>query len=336
MRIVVNGQQAFGQAVLDALVARGEEVVGVYTAPDKEGARPDPLKSRALELGLPVFQPKSFRRPAVWEQMRKLDAHLGVMAYVTLFVPQPALDAPRYGTIQYHPSLLPMHKGPSSINWPIIFGEKRTGLTIFWPDEGLDTGPVLLRKEVRISPQDTLGSLYFDRLFPMGVEAMVEAVGLVRDHNAPKIPQTELLDDETLVAMRRVQAKRRDGRAPEAVGTYEGWCRADSATIDWRDTIDNVHNLIRGCDPQPGAWTTHRGGAVQLFNCRLARPALAGGRGAAGKVVACDDDGFVVSTADGGAVKVGRVRAQGGAKVAAAEFAAANLQPGDVFGLANH
>ena len=334
MRIVVNGQQAFGQAVLDALMDRGHEVVGVYTAPEKEGARPDPLKSRALELGLPVFQPRSFRRSEVWAQLREIDAHLGVMAYVTLFVPQAALDAPRFGTIQYHPSLLPMHKGPSSINWPIIFGERRTGLTIFWPDEGLDTGPVLLRKAVDIRPDDTLGSLYFDHLFPLGVEAMVEAVELVGDGRAPKIAQTELLDDATLAAMRRVQAKRTDGREPEAVGTYEGWCRADSAAIDWRDTADNVYNLIRGCDPQPGAWTEHGGARLQLYNCRLARPGAADGRGDAGKVTACGGDAFVVSTADGGAIEVGRVRPQGGAKMSAGEFAAANLQPGDVLGSA--
>ena len=343
MRIIVNGQQAFGQAVLDALVERGEDVVGVYTAPAKEGARPDPLKCRALELGLPIFQPKSFRRPQVWEQMRDLGADLGVMAYVTLFVPQGALDAPRLGTIQYHPSLLPMHKGPSSINWPIIFGEKRTGLTIFWPDEGLDTGPVLLRKPVPIHPDDTLGSVYFERLFPLGVEAMLEAVDLVASGRAPKVPQADLLDDDTRAAMRRVREKRTDGRAPEALGTYEGWCRADCAGIDWRDATDNVYNLIRGCDPQPGAWTTHGATRLQLFNCRVSRPPATGrgrddGEGGAGgqggEVIACDGETFSVGTADGGAIKVGRVRPQGGAKTPAGAFAAAHLRAGDLLGAA--
>ena len=176
MRIIVNGQQAFGRAVLEALLARGEDVVGVFTAPDGEGVPPDPLKECAVERGLPVFQPRSFRRPRVWEQIRELKPDLAVMAYVTLFVPEEALDIPTLGTIQYHPSLLPMHKGPSSINWPIIFGETRTGLSIFWPDNGLDTGPILLQKEVGIGPDDTLGSVYFNHLFPLGVDAMVESV----------------------------------------------------------------------------------------------------------------------------------------------------------------
>ena len=181
MRIIVNGQQAFGRAVLEALLDRGEDVVGVYTAPDREGRPPDPLKACAVERGIPVFQPKSFRRPEVWEEMRGLEPDLGVMAYVTLFIPEEALNAPKLGTIQYHPSLLPMHKGPSSINWPIIFGSTKTGLSIFWPDNGLDTGPILLQKEVEIGPDDTLGSIYFNHLFPMGVEAMLEGVDLVRD-----------------------------------------------------------------------------------------------------------------------------------------------------------
>ena len=111
MRIIVNGQQAFGRSVLEALLDRGEEVVGVFTAPDADGAPPDPLKECAVERGLPVFQPKSFRRPKVWEQMRELKPDLGVMAYVTLFVPEEALNIPTLGTIQYHPSLLPPAQG---------------------------------------------------------------------------------------------------------------------------------------------------------------------------------------------------------------------------------
>src|SRR5262249_43922497 len=149
MRIVVHGQQAFGKSVLEALLERGENVVGVYTAPDAQGGRADPLKEAAQSRGLPVYQPKSFRKdPAVREQFTSLAADLCVMAYATLIVPEAVLTLPTRGTIQYHPSLLPRHRGPSSINWPIIQGETRTGLTIFWPDNGLDTGPILLQKDV--------------------------------------------------------------------------------------------------------------------------------------------------------------------------------------------
>jgi methionyl-tRNA formyltransferase len=183
MRIIVNGMQPFGAAVLEKLVERGENIVGVYCPADKDG-RVDKLTEAARAHDLPVFQPKSFKTEEVVEHVKSLEPDLAVMAYVLKFVPEDFLYVPKLGSIQYHPSLLPLHRGPSSINWPIIEGKSKTGLTIFWPDNGLDTGPVLLQKEVDIGPDDTLGSIYFDRLFPMGVDAMIEAVDLVRKMSA--------------------------------------------------------------------------------------------------------------------------------------------------------
>src|ERR1700740_1765104 len=179
MRIVVHGQQAFGKAVLEALVKRGENVVGVYVAPEKPGQKADPMKEAALAAKLPLYQPASYRQPEGWDEFRALKPDLQVMAFVTLFVPEDFLNIPTHGSIQYHPSLLPKFRGPSSINWPIIKGETETGLSIFWPDNGLDTGDILLQKKTPISPDDSLGSVYFDRLFPMGIEALKEAADLV-------------------------------------------------------------------------------------------------------------------------------------------------------------
>src|ERR1700688_1815945 len=170
MRIVVHGQQAFGKAVLEALIKRGDNVIAAYVAPEKEGAKADPLKEAALAANLPVYQPDSYRKPEVWAEFRALKPDLQVMAFVTLFVPEDFLNIPTKGSIQYHPSLLPRFRGPSAIHWPIIQGE--TGLSVFWPDNGLDTGDVLLQRTTPISPDDSLASVYFDRLFPMGVDAM--------------------------------------------------------------------------------------------------------------------------------------------------------------------
>ena len=158
MRIIVHGQQAFGKSVLEALLDRGEDVIGVYCEPDREGRPPDPIKQCAMMRGLPVFQPRSCRKPETAGQMASLRPDLCVMAYVTLFVPEEVLNVPVHGSIQYHPSLLPRHRGGSSINWPVIWGETRTGLSIFWPDAGLDEGPILMQKEVEITDDDTLGS----------------------------------------------------------------------------------------------------------------------------------------------------------------------------------
>jgi methionyl-tRNA formyltransferase len=295
MRIVVHGQQAFGKSVLEALLERGENVIAVYCAPDpKQGGRPDPLKEAALAHHLPVYQPRSFRnKPEVWEEFAQLKADLCVMAYVTLFVPEEMSHLPTYGTIQYHPSLLPRHRGPSSINWPIIWGETKTGLTIFWPDNGLDTGPILLQKEVEILDTDTLGSLYFDRLYPLGIAALLEAVELVRDGKAPK----------------RVQ--------DEAQATYEGWCKAENVQIDWHKPLQEVWNLIRGADPQPGAWTIYDGATVQIYDVKKH---VAPTPGQPGAVTAISDASFTVATA-GGQLEVLRVRPAGGQKISAAAFA---------------
>ena len=168
MRIVVHGQQAFGKAVLEALLKRGENVVGVYVAPEKPGAKADPLKEAALAAKLPVYQPASYSKPEVWEEFKALKPDLQVMAFVTLFVPEEFLNIPTHGSIQYHPSLLPAYRGASAINWPIIKGEKETGLSIFWPDNGLDTGDVLVQKKTPISDKDTLGTRLFRPPVPDG------------------------------------------------------------------------------------------------------------------------------------------------------------------------
>src|SRR3954470_3183574 len=242
MRIGVHGQQAFGKAVLEALLKRGDEVVAVYVAPEKEGAKADPLKEAALAAKLPVYQPESYRKPEVAEQFRALKPDLQVMAFVTLFVPEDFLNIPTHGSIQYHPSLLPAYRGPSAINWPIIKGDTETGLSIFWPDNGLDTGDVLLQKKTPISNTDTLGSVYFDRLFPMGVEAMLESVDLVKAGKAPRIKQDE------------------------SKATYEGRATAEIARIDWGKSWRHIDPLIRGCNPAPGAWTTHAGATLKIFD----------------------------------------------------------------------
>ncbi len=289
MRLIVHGQQAYGKSVLEAILDKGvDEVVAVYCAPDKEGRPLDPLKEFALEKGLPVHQPESYKNPEVWDQLASHDADLCVMAYVLLFVPEEALNVPKYGSIQYHPSLLPWHKGPSSINWPIIMGKEKTGLTIFWPDNGLDTGPILLQKEVDIDPDDTLGSVYFDNLYPLGVEAMMESIELVRDGTAPR--QVQDPDD----------------------GSYEGWCRKDDVLIDWSKGTDEVYNLIRGANPQPGAWTTYNGTEFRIFDSRKADAS-----GEPGTILSIDDSGATVATGDG-SIRVMKVRADAG-KIAASE-----------------
>jgi methionyl-tRNA formyltransferase len=300
MRIVVNGQQAFGAAVLEALLERGEDVVAAYCAPDEPGRPPDPLARAAREAGIMLRQPDSFETEGAAAELAALRPSLMVMAFVTLFVPEPVLNTPTHGSIQYHPSLLPRHRGPSAINWALIQGDPKTGIAIFWPDEGLDTGPVLMLREVEIAPDDTLGSLYFEKLFPRGVEAMLESVDLVREGRAPRLVQ----DD--------------------AQATYESWCRKADVEVDWSRPVGDVYNLIRGANPRPGAWTTVGSEPVEVLDSDR----VEGDPGAPpGQVVSVDGDGLVVA-AGGGAVAIRLVRA-GGEKTAACDYAhAASLGPG--------
>lgn len=301
MRIVVHGQQAFGKAVLEKLLERNEDIVAVCTAPDKEGRPLDPLKELALAHNLPVHQPASWKTPESLALMQSFDADVCIMAYVLLFVPQPVLDAPKLGSFQYHPSLLPMHRGPSSINWPIAMGSSNTGLTIFWPNEGLDEGPVLMQKTCSIEPDETLGDVYFKKLFPMGVDAMLESLDLVKAGTAPKVAQN--LDE----------------------GSYESWFGKEQARLDWTKSASDVYNIIRAANPQPGAWTLHGETELRIYDSTLDSTAAAG---AAGEVVSVDDEGFTVAAAEGG-IKIKRVRGSEG-KVSAAEYAtAAGLSVGD-------
>ncbi len=308
MRIVIIGQQDFGKSVLDAFLARGDEVAAVFCAPEKVGAKPDPLKALALDKGLQVYQFKSLREPEAIEAMRGLDADLGIMAFVLQFAPQAFVNIPRLGTIQYHPSLLPRYRGPSSINWPIIRGDKKTGLTIFRPSDGLDEGAVVLQKETPITEDDTLGSVYFDRLFPMGVAAMLEAADLV------------------------YAGKHQEQIQDESQASYEGWCRAAEARINWANHADFVYNLIRGCNPAPGAWGLFDGKKVQIFDARKHLVRTFGDvKGKIAEVTDLTEKSFFI-TVQGGRIEVFKLKHEDGKKQSAAEFAAAyGLNNGSTF-----
>jgi len=296
MRVAIIGQQDFAKSVLEAFAGRGDEIAGVFCAPEKPGAKPDPLRLAAEQMGLKVFQLPSLKTPEASQAMAGLAPDIGIMAYVLQHAPQDFVRQPKHGTIQYHPSLLPKYRGPSSINWPVIRGDARTGLTIFRPTDGLDEGPVILQKEVAIGPDDTIGSLYFDHLFPLGVAAMLEAADLV-------------------VAGRHSETIQDESRA-----TYEGWCRAAEARINWHNHVDHIYDLIRGCNPAPGAWTTLGGRKIQIFDARKHGFRTFGAvKGAIGEVTALGPESFRV-TAQGGQIEVFRLKAEGGKKLPAAEF----------------
>ncbi len=292
MRIAIIGQSAFGQSVLEALIDAGShEIVGVFAAPDTSRAV-EPLAAEARERDVPLWQFKRMRDAECVQAFESTNADLCVMAYVTDIVPISIVESPKLGTIQYHPSLLPLHRGPSSINWAIINGDKETGLSIFWPDAGLDTGPILMQKSVEIEADDTVGSIYFSRLFPMGVEALIESVEFVANGKAPRIEQDESL------------------------ATYESWCGNADGRIDWDLDVGTIHNLIRGCDPRPGAWAQWDDERVRLFGSHISANTL--GSPDPGTVVSVDESGIEIAASQG-VLKMTRLQVGRGRKIAAAE-----------------
>jgi methionyl-tRNA formyltransferase len=303
MRIILVGQAAFAEKVLDGLRNNGHDVAAVYCPPDVPGGKPDPVKARALALSVPVCQHASLKRPEVHREFEALNADLAVLAYVTQIVPQSVFEVPRLGSICFHPSPLPRYRGGSAINWQIIKGETETAVSVFWVDPGIDTGPLLLQKPARIGPDDTAGSLYYNTLFPLGVDAVLEAVQLIAAGQAPRLPQDE------------------------SKGTYDPLCRDEHGVIDWTCPVQEVYNRIRGCDPQPGAHTMCNGQQLRLFDAR----AVVAGHHQPGTVEEVGPDGIVIGAIDG-AIRVKRVRV-GSRKVDAVEFATREgIKPGTRLG----
>lgn len=309
MRIVIVGQKDFGEAAMEAFIKRGHFVAGVFCAPEKPGEAPDALRLAAEQLNVPVHALPSLRVEEARHILQALNVDLAILAYVLQFVPQDFASIPRHGTIQFHPSLLPRYRGPSSINWPIILGATRTGLTIFRPVDGLDEGPIILQKETPIGPDETVGKVYFGRLFPMGIEALLEAAELVVSGRAHATTQDE------------------------SCASYEGWCRDAEARINWHTHVDQTYNLIRGCDPAPGAWTEFNHKRLQLYDVRK-HPARAFSqvKGRIGAVTAIEEHSLRIS-AQGGQIEVFKLRFDGGKKLSAPQFCAeTGLSVGTILG----
>ncbi len=303
MRIIVMGQQAFGKDALVKILDHGKDkVVAIYCEPDRDG-KVDPIKEFALEKGLPVEQPANFKDQATLDTLAGYNADLMVMAFVNVFVPEAARDTPKNGSICFHPSLLPLHRGPSAVNWPIILGSTKSGFSWFYPSDGLDEGDSLLQWDCEIGPDDTVIDLYFKKIYPVAIESVLQVCDLFRAGNPPHIVPDE------------------------ALATYERRCTKKHAQIDWNKPVGQVYDLIRGTNPAPGAWTTLMGAEVGVFDS-IRVP----GDGVSGKIAEISDDGVTVQLI-GGRICIKRVRPAGEGKIAASDWAkSAGLSVGDVLG----
>jgi methionyl-tRNA formyltransferase len=314
MRIAYVGQAPFGRDVLVRLIEAGHEIVAVYAPPAKGrndppgGGRPDPLAEEAEKRGLRSIRHASMRRkgaaiPERVAEYRALGAELNVLAFVTMILPPEVVDAPVHGSLCFHPSLLPKYRGGNALAWQILLGETETGVTVFRPDAGVDTGPIVVQKGgVAIEPHHTAASLYFEQLYALGVEAMVEAVAAVASGRAEAVPQDE------------------------SRSSFQGLVDDAVARLDWSKSAVELDRWIRGCDPNPGASATWKGQTLRLFGARLASQDESDA--APGTVLDAGEGGIRVA-ARGGVLAVAKLRVGDGAKQAAAE---AGLVPGDRLG----
>lgn len=305
LKVALIGQSSFACEVYKLLVKNAHHIVGVFTVPDQNN-REDPVAAVAAADGVPVFKIKQWRQkgialPEVLEKYRSVGAELNVLPYCTQFIPMEVITYPKFQSIVYHPSLLPRHRGASAINWTLMEGDKKAGFSIFWADDGLDTGPILLTRETDVDPDDTVDTLYNRFMFPEGIKAMAEAVNLIAENKAPRITQLE------------------DG------ATYDAMLNKKELTrIDWNLNADRVHNFIRGLDKVPGAWTLADGKEIKLFGSKRWKEDVPTGVEVAIEGMArpgiVHRDGLLVFGSDGSPVNVKQVQLDDGRMVSAAKF----------------
>ncbi len=299
MRIIVVGQGPFGKDCLEALLEQGEKVIGIITVPDDpKGKRPNPVKDLALENNIPILQPEGksphrLKDPSVVPWVEDLKPDLFVLAFVTDFMPLEVINIATKGGINFHPSLLPKYRGGTAINWAVINGEKETGVTIHYIDEGVDTGDIVLQEKVAIEEDDSVGSLYFNKLYPLGVRLIKEAVALIREGKEERIKQ----DEEK--------------------ASYQPNIREEDVEINWEKPAREIYNLIRGSSPSPGAHTLFRGEKIKIWESRLEGLVE---ESAPGEVVGIvEEEGFKVAAVDG-SLLITRVQMPGEGKISGKEF----------------
>ncbi len=308
MRIAFFGTPAFAVPTLDALINRGENICAVVTQPDRPVGRgqrvsQSPVHVHAAEAGLAVLQPEKVRSPDFINSMKALDPDVAVVVAYGQIIPRSLLDIPRHGFLNVHASLLPAYRGAAPINWALINGEPETGVTIMQLDEGMDTGDMLLKESVPVSPKDTALTLH-DRLAELGARLMAQALDMLREGALTPVPQND------------------------AEASYAPLLKKQDGRIDWTADAAQIHNRIRGMTPWPGCFTFLRGKRVKIHN---AEPLQNVSPEPPGQILKAGPDSVLV-TAGSGCLAIYELQLEGKKQMAAAEFVRGNrVVPGESF-----
>ncbi|URT72549.1 methionyl-tRNA formyltransferase [Cytobacillus firmus] len=311
-KIVFMGTPDFSVPVLKQIIDDGYEVIGVVTQPDRPVGRkkvltPPPVKVEAEKQGIPVYQPEKIRQPDELEKVLALKPDLVVTAAFGQILPKELLDAPKYGCINVHASLLPELRGGAPIHYSILQGKEKTGITIMYMAEKLDAGDILTQVEVPITETDTVGTLH-DKLSEAGSKLLSETLPKLLNGELNPIKQNE----------------------EEATFAYN--IKREQEKIDWSKTGKEIYNHIRGLNPWPVAYTTFDGKVVKIWNSKKVKHAKSE---EPGTIIRLEEDGIVVASGNDTAVKITELQPSGKKKMPAEQFlrgAGSNLTAGGRLG----
>ncbi len=319
MRVIFMGTPDFAVPCLEALVENSYDVAAVVTQPDKPVGRsqsvpkPPAVKEAAVRLGISnILQPEKIRTPEFAETIRKLEPDVIVTAAYGKILPKEILDIPRHGCINVHASLLPKYRGAAPIQWAIINGDSRTGVTTFFMDEGMDTGDIILMKETEIDPDMNAQEL-FDRLKVLGAEALTETLETIKNGTFTRTPQDH------------------------SKATYVTMMTRETGLIDWNKSATEIHNLVRGTNPWPGAYTFYRGKRLKIWKTEVCRDdnalsAISGNDAVPGTLVKRLKHGLIVA-AGNGFLTITELQFENARRMSAAECGH-NMDEGEVLGRA--
>jgi methionyl-tRNA formyltransferase len=293
MRIVFIGTGDIGVPTLQALLKSEHEVVGVVTQPDKPVGRaqlvePPPIKKAVIATKTPVLQPAGIKERQTIQEIRALRPDVIVVMAYGQILPRDVLEIPKIACLNLHASLLPRWRGAAPIQAAIAAGDRETGITLMYMDEGLDTGDILLQRAIDILPVDTGGSLH-DRLAKVAPEGLLESLELLAKGRAPRIPQHN------------------------AFATYAPKLKREDGKIDWSDSADAIERKIRAFNPWPGAFMKFDGRNLKIFSA-----AVVALRGTPGEILRSEKE--LVVAAGEGALSLGEVQLEGKRRMTAAEF----------------
>lgn len=276
MRIVFMGTPDFAVPSLEMLVNEGYEVIAAVTQPDKPKGRGNkmaapPVKEFAIKHNIAVLQPERIKTPEFINEVRALKPDLLVTAAYGKIISKELLEVPPMGCINVHGSLLPAYRGAAPMNWAVINGEKKTGITTMFTDVGVDTGDMLLKQELEIGPDMTVGELH-DKMAVLGAEVLKCTLLELKNGTLKRIPQEE------------------------AASTYAPMMNKELGLIDWKKSAQEIHNLVRGTDPWPGAYTFLNSNRMRVWRTSLID--FAGEKYSIGEIVKVDDKGILVKCFD--------------------------------------